>query len=56
LTVSRKYPIIVRLLTEKEENEIVFEDFPAVHNSAVFLRKLFEKKKIMPTFLEGRRK
>jgi len=42
LIVSRKYPIMVRLLTEKEENEIFFEVFPSVHNSAVFLRKLFK--------------
>ncbi len=35
------------LLLEKEENEIIFEDFPFVYNSAVFLRKLklFENKK-----------
>jgi hypothetical protein len=32
---------------EKEENAIVFEDFPFVYNSAVFLRKLFEKKKYL---------
>jgi len=32
---------MVWLLTEKEENAIVFEDFPFVHNSAVFLRILF---------------
>jgi hypothetical protein len=42
--------------TEKEENAIVFEDFPFVHNSAVFLRKLFEKKKITTIFWKGRGK
>ena len=29
---------------EKEENERLFEDFPSIHNSAVFLCKLFGKK------------
>jgi hypothetical protein len=40
----------MRLLTEKEENEIAFEDFQFVSNSAVFLRILFEKKKIITIF------
>jgi hypothetical protein len=31
---------MVRLSTEKEENEII-EDFPSIHNSGVFLRILF---------------
>jgi hypothetical protein len=35
---------------EKEENAIVTEDFPFVHNPAVFLRKLFEKIKIITSF------
>lgn len=35
----------MQLLTEKEENEIFFEVFPVVYNSAVFLRILFKKKK-----------
>jgi hypothetical protein len=39
-----------RLLTEKEENAIVFEDFPFVHNSAVFLRKLFVKNQTITIF------
>jgi len=33
-----------KLLLEKEENEIAFEDFPVVHNSAVLVRILFKKK------------
>jgi hypothetical protein len=33
------------LLTEKEKNEKLVENFPFVHNSAVFLCKLFENKK-----------
>jgi hypothetical protein len=41
---------------EKEEDAIVFEDFPFVYNSAVFLRKLFEKTKTITIFLEGRGK
>ena len=40
----------MRLLTEKEENEIVFEDFPFVHNPSVSLCKLFEKKKTLTIF------
>jgi len=39
-----------KLLLEKEENEVVFEDFPFVHNSVVFLCKLFENKKIITIF------
>lgn len=45
---------MVRLLMEKEENATTFEDFPLVHNSAVFLRKLFEKELGTNNFLEGR--
>jgi hypothetical protein len=37
---------MVRLSTEKEENERFFEDFSSVHNSAVLLRKLFKINKI----------
>jgi len=35
---------------EKEENEKLLEDFPFVHNPAVFLRLLFEKKKRLNFF------
>jgi len=43
---------MVRLLTEKEENEIAFEDFPFVYNPAVSFRKLFEKIKTITIFLK----
>ncbi len=41
---------------EKEENAIVFENFPFVYDSAVFLRKLIEKKKNNNKFLVRKKK
>jgi hypothetical protein len=38
---------MISLLTDKEEDAIVFEDYPFVYNSAVFLCKLFENKIII---------
>ena len=49
LVVSRKSPII-SLSSMENENERLLDDFLSVHNSAVSLRKLFEKIKIITFF------
>jgi hypothetical protein len=38
---------------EKAENERNFEDFPVIHNPAVFLRKLFERNRQLTVFWQG---
>ena len=50
LIVNRGCLIIVQSSMEQEENEKLFEDFPVVHNSAVYVCKLFEKKKTLTLF------
>jgi hypothetical protein len=47
LDSQQEIAIMEWLLTEKEENEIFCEDFPAVYKPAVFLRILFKKKKTL---------
>ena len=47
LDSQQEIAIIGWLLTEKEEDAIVFEDFPAVYKPAVSLRMLFKKKKTL---------
>jgi hypothetical protein len=47
LTVNSKCLIIARLSVELGENEKLFEDFPSIGNSAVFLCKLFWKEEKM---------
>jgi len=52
LDCQQEIAIIGWLLTEKEEDAIVFEDFPAVYKPAVFLRKLFKNNQILTIFEE----
>jgi hypothetical protein len=54
LDFQQEMSIIANRFWRKGENEKLFEDFPFVYNSAVFLHILFEKKTI--TIFGRRRK